>query len=266
MTKASYLHGYSPEEQRRLLVQADYWRHDLILRGGTRYQPGESLLEIGCGVGAVLGVLGSAFPGLKLTGVDWEPAQLELARRHLGALGVQAELVQADAHSLPFADASFDQAWMMWFLEHVRDPLQALAEARRVLKPGGGITNIEVDYHLMEVEPMTPALRALLDAFMQGMDASGRSDAGSRLEGWLKDAGFRGLKVWPIDFDAQGSGLPHRVEYLLGFIETAIPGVLGLPGVAPEDLLRRGVDDFRAVCRAPKGRVRFRVHKSWARG
>jgi ubiquinone/menaquinone biosynthesis C-methylase UbiE len=262
---APYLHGYSSPEQQRLLNQAEYWRHDLILRGGTRFMPGERLLEVGCGVGAVLGVLGQSFPGLKLHGVDWEPKQLERARQNLAALRLEAELIEADAQALPMADASFDQAWMMWFLEHVADPVQALREARRVLKPGGGITTIEIDYHLLKVEPETPALRALLDAYIKGMDASGRSDAGTRQEGWLKEAGFRQPKVWALEFDAKGGGLAHRVDYLLGFIETAIPSVLGLEGVAPEAVLRQGAEDFRAVKSAPGGRVRFTVHKLWSR-
>ena len=64
-----YIHGYSDEEQLRLIQQAEYWREELILRD-INYLPGESLLEIGCGVGAVLGILGGAFPDLKLAGID----------------------------------------------------------------------------------------------------------------------------------------------------------------------------------------------------
>ena len=64
-----YVHGYASEEQRRLVEQAELWRDELILPG-TTLPPGTRLLEVGCGVGAVLGVLGQAFPGAELTGVD----------------------------------------------------------------------------------------------------------------------------------------------------------------------------------------------------
>ena len=51
-----YVHGYATAEQERLLKQAEHWRDELIL-AGTRLAPGTRLLEVGCGVGAVLGIL-----------------------------------------------------------------------------------------------------------------------------------------------------------------------------------------------------------------
>ena len=78
----SYVHGYASHEQERLLLQAEHWREELIL-SGTRLAPGTRLLEVGCGVGAVLAILGEAFPGVVLAGVDVEERQLEVARAHL---------------------------------------------------------------------------------------------------------------------------------------------------------------------------------------
>src|SRR5262249_19390508 len=128
----SYVHGYERREQDRLLAQAEHWREELIL-DGTMLQPGTRLLEIGCGVGAVLGVLGEAFPRISLAGVDIEERQVLAAREHLAGLGLSADLRRADALALPYGDASFDHVWMMWFLEHVSDPVAALREARPAL-------------------------------------------------------------------------------------------------------------------------------------
>jgi ubiquinone/menaquinone biosynthesis C-methylase UbiE len=102
-----YVHGYATAEQERLLRQAEHWRDELIL-AGTTLAPGTRLLEVGCGVGAVLGILGAAFPGIVLAGVDIEARQLEAARAHLAELGLEADLRQADALELPFPEASFD--------------------------------------------------------------------------------------------------------------------------------------------------------------
>ena len=71
-----YVHGYATAEQERLLQQAEHWRDELILAGTTLY-PGTRLLEVGCGVGAVLGILGVAFPGITLAGVDIEARHSE---------------------------------------------------------------------------------------------------------------------------------------------------------------------------------------------
>jgi ubiquinone/menaquinone biosynthesis C-methylase UbiE len=107
-----YVHGYTTPEQGRLIAQAEHWRHDLIA-GGTTLAPGTRLLEIGCGVGAVLRVLGEEFSGIELTGVDIEQAQLNAARRHLAQGDIRATLVGADARALPFSDGAFDHVWMM---------------------------------------------------------------------------------------------------------------------------------------------------------
>ena len=96
-----YVHGYGSREQERLVEQAEHWRHRLIA-SGTQLEPGTRLLEVGCGAGAVLAVLGQEFPGVRLTGVDIEAKQLEFARGHLERSGVEATLVQADARALPF--------------------------------------------------------------------------------------------------------------------------------------------------------------------
>ena len=102
-----YVHGYGTPEQDRLVEQAEHWRHRLI-RDGTELEPGTRLLEVGCGVGAVLAVLGQEYPGVELFGVDIEQKQLDFARGHLERAGVEATLRQADALALPFTDGSFD--------------------------------------------------------------------------------------------------------------------------------------------------------------
>src|SRR6266576_5481003 len=85
-----YVHGYATAEQERLLRQAEHWRDELIL-AGTRLAQGTRLLEVGCGVGAVLGILGMAFPGVILAGVDIEARRLETAGPHLRRPGLGAD-------------------------------------------------------------------------------------------------------------------------------------------------------------------------------
>jgi SAM-dependent methyltransferase len=261
-TMAQYVHGYGTPEQERLVQQAEHWRHRLI-RDGTELDPGTRLLEVGTGVGAVLAVLGQEFPGIRLTGVDIEPKQLEFARGHLERSGVEAELVQADALELPFEDESFDHVWMMWFLEHVADPVGVLREARRVLVSGGTITAIEVDYSTVRAEPSTPALEALFRGMVAGMAASGWSDAGTRLPGWLGEAGFSAVDEGERPFWWQGDDLATQANYAADVLESALDAIAQLPG-ATEDELRTGLADLRNLAGQPGAGLGWVVHKSTA--
>jgi ubiquinone/menaquinone biosynthesis C-methylase UbiE len=259
---SGYVHGYGTPEQERLVQQAEHWRHRLI-RDGTELEPGTRLLEVGCGVGAVLAVLGQEFPGVRLTGVDIEPRQLEFARGHLERAGVEATLLHADALDLPFEDESFDHVWMMWFLEHIGDPPAVLGEARRVLVPGGVITAIEVDYATCRAEPSTPAIEALFRAMVRGMAASGWSDAGTRLPGWLREAGFREVDEGERAMWWQGANLAVQAPYAADVMESAVGTLVQLPGVSEDDL-RAGLADLRSLPDRPGAGLGWVMHKSTA--
>jgi SAM-dependent methyltransferase len=258
-----YVHGYATEEQERLLRQAEHWRDELIL-SGTSLAPGTRLLEVGCGVGAVLGVLGRAYPGLVLTGVDIEERQLDVARTHLADLGVDAALRQADAVDLPYPDASFDHVWMMWLLEHVPDPVAALREARRVLVPGGALTAIEVDYNTVWISPESDALQALFAGVARAMDATGRSDAGTRLPGWLGEAAFTEIDPGERRLAYSGAELARQVTYAADVIESTLPDLAEAPDATSGAELEASLAEFRVLPTIPDAAMGWVVHKALA--
>jgi ubiquinone/menaquinone biosynthesis C-methylase UbiE len=257
-----YVHGYASEEQERLLSQAEHWRDELIL-SGTALAPGTRLLEVGCGVGAVLGILGEAFPGVVLAGVDVEERQLEDARAHLAHLGISADLRRADALDLPYDDASVDHVWMMWFLEHVDDPVDALQEARRALVPGGVLTAIEVDYNAVWASPTSDALEALFAKVAHAMDENGRSDAGTRLESWLVEAGFGSVDPGERRLAYAGDDLARQVPYVAEVVESTLAALLELPDVS-SSRLEAGLADLRALSGTPDAALGWVLYKATA--
>jgi len=94
------------------------------------------VLELGAGSGAMAESAVRAFPGIRLTATDVDPAMLASASRRLsGLVGVTVQ--EADVTDLPFDRASFDVVTSYLMLHHVIDWSAALAEVARVLRPGG---------------------------------------------------------------------------------------------------------------------------------
>ena len=170
-------------------------------------------------------------------------------------------MCQADALALPFEDESFDHVWMMWLLEHIREAPAALREARRVLVAGGALTAIEVDYSTCRVEPTTEAADALLRAMVQGMAASGWSDAGTRLPGWLRDAGFRDVNEGERTFWWRDEELASQSRYAADVIESALDALVELPGT-DEAELREGIEHLRRLPEFPGASLGYVMHKS----
>jgi len=92
---------------------------------------GVRLLDVACGPGVAAARAAAA--GARVTGVDFSPAMIDIARqRH-----PDVEFQTADAEQLPFPDACHDAVTANFGIHHVERPERAIAEARRVLKPGG---------------------------------------------------------------------------------------------------------------------------------
>lgn len=98
--------------------------------------PGDRVLDVGCGTGALLEALSRAAPEAKFAGVDLSEEMLEIARHRLGEA---CDLRQGRAEALPFDDAEFDMVVSSNAFHFIRQPLAALREMRRVLKPGGRV-------------------------------------------------------------------------------------------------------------------------------
>jgi ubiquinone/menaquinone biosynthesis C-methylase UbiE len=107
-------------------------------------------IDIGSGTGANLGLYPEAVTELVLAEPD--PQMTKRLRPKLREAGLEAEVVEAPAEQLPFEDSSFDTAVYTLVLCTVPDPVAALAETARVLKPGGKLLFVE---HVRAKDPGT---------------------------------------------------------------------------------------------------------------
>ncbi|MEV6873097.1 class I SAM-dependent methyltransferase [Amycolatopsis sp. NPDC051128] len=112
-------------------------------RGGREWacaQAHGDVLEVAVGTGRNL----PHYPaGARLTGIDFSPAMLDIARRRASGLGREIELREADAQALPFPDASFDTVVCTLGLCGFPDERAAIAEMHRVLRPGGKLVLLD---------------------------------------------------------------------------------------------------------------------------
>lgn len=98
------------------------------------------VLEVAVGTGLNLPHYSSE---VRLTAVDLSPAMLDVARQRAAELGRDVDLREGDAHHLPFDDAAFDTVVCTFSLCNIPDLRRAVAEMRRVLRPGGRLVLVD---------------------------------------------------------------------------------------------------------------------------
>jgi SAM-dependent methyltransferase len=99
--------------------------------------PGNDVLDVACGTGNA--TLPAAKAGAQVTGLDFAPALLEIAREQAADAMVEIDFVEGDAQEMPFEDAGFDAVVSTFGHMFAPDHARTAAEMKRVLRPGGAI-------------------------------------------------------------------------------------------------------------------------------
>lgn len=158
-------------------------------------RPGMRVLDCGCGPGAITrGFAALVAPG-EVVGADREDSQIETARR-LNAGAGNLRFQAASVYELPFDDASFDAAFSHALFEHLRDPLRALAELKRVLKPDAMIGLRAPDWGGFLIHPLTPPIGDAVRWYRAHQESNGgNTQMGRALHALLRQAGFARVRA-----------------------------------------------------------------------
>src|SRR4051795_3423101 len=254
----SYVHGYDDRESERLHDQAGALVE--LLHGDTSYPAGARVLEAGCGVGAQTVTLSARSPKARFTSIDVSAESLAVARaRRLP----NVEFRHADLFTKPHE--TFDHVFVCFVLEHLPDPVGALARLKTMLRPGGTITVIEGDHGSAYFHPETAAAHEAIACLVTlQADAGGDSLIGRRLYPLLRDAGFEDVRVSPRMVYVDGS----RPDLIDGFTRRTFTAMIEgvreaalARGLIAAERFEQGIADLYRTA-APDGTFSYTFFKA----
>lgn len=154
--------------------------------------PGMSLLDVGAGPGTITGDLAALVSPGRVTALEASTSVIALTKAEIDRRGQSnVDYVVADVHAIDLPDDSFDVVHAHQVLQHVLDPVKALAEMRRVCRPGGVVAVRDSDYAAFTWFPRLPVLDEWLGLYQRvARGNGGEPDAGRQLLSWAYAAGF----------------------------------------------------------------------------
>jgi ubiquinone/menaquinone biosynthesis C-methylase UbiE/DNA-binding transcriptional ArsR family regulator len=172
-------------------LREDLFGRDVVPAALLGLLPAEwTIGDLGCGTGALLPILASHVASV--IGVDASAEMLNAARGRVSTLS-NVEVRQGTLEALPLADASLDAAVLALVLHHLPSPADALAEASRVLRPGGRLLIVDMTSHDRE-------------EYRQRMGHVWLGFADDQMTRLLSHAGFSGIRINALPPAAEAKG------------------------------------------------------------
>lgn len=164
-------------------------------------KPGAQILDVGSGPGSITIELAERVRPGAVIGIEPMRSIVETAAAAIPDGLDNLTFETGDVYDLQYEDASFDVVHAHQVLQHLREPIAALREMRRVLRPGGVLAVRDADYGGMVWAPESPALTRWMEIYQaMGAELGVEPNAGRHLLGWTQEAGFDriepGASVW----------------------------------------------------------------------
>jgi len=161
------------------------------------------ILDVGCGTGEVEPHLLEVFPDAEIVGVDLDAAHLERARRRCAGREQQVRFEVGDAMELKFPDASFDLVVSRHVVQALPSAEKAIAEWRRVARPGGRLHVIAEDYGMVSCHPTPRDADGFWQRVPQGVGRATGTDQhlGRQMFTIMTDAGLSAIAVQYVVVD-----------------------------------------------------------------
>jgi len=243
-----YLLGRSKTEELRLKRQiADLapLSDEHLARVGIR--PGERVIDLGCGPGGVLHLLGKRVgPAGSVLGLERSQHFVDLARRFAGDLGLpQVEVREGDAYDTGLPSRSFDGAHMRLVLVNVPKPELIVHEMVSLVRSGGWVASFEADVEASMIDPPSDAHARLRSAYAENARRQGIDlFVGRRTHRMFRDVGIVDISV-DVAVQAHPPGHSRR-SIFFDFINNVREQIVGY-GIMSEEQLER---DHEALGRA----------------
>jgi ubiquinone/menaquinone biosynthesis C-methylase UbiE len=168
------------------LIGGEAVRRALLEQADLR--PGQQVLEVGCGTGALTTVIKRLHPNVEVVGLDPDPKALSRARRKAAGAGLSIRFDQGFGGALPYPEASFDRVLSAFMFHHLPadEKAKMLREVRRILRPGG-------EFHMLDFEGSEDGAHGFLTHLLHSRERL-RDNSESRVVSLMKQAGFADAK------------------------------------------------------------------------